>query len=67
MASAAKCLLPGVSATSPRARLLAQFGETGAVDLMATMGYYQLVCMLLNVDEYPLRDGEAANFPTTRS
>ena len=46
------------------ARLLAQFGETGAVDLMATMGYYQLVCMLLNVDQYPLPDGEAANFPT---
>lgn len=45
------------------ARLLAQFGETGAVDLMATMGYYQLVCMLLNVDQYPLPDGEAANFP----
>ena len=36
---------------------LAQFGERGVVDLMATMGYYTLVSMALNVDEYPLPDG----------
>jgi len=33
------------------------FGERGVVDLMATMSYYTLVCMSLNVDVYPLPDG----------
>jgi len=33
------------------------FGERGVVDLMATMSYYTLVCMSLNVDDYPLPDG----------
>ena len=32
------------------------FGEAGVVDLMGTMSYYTLVCMLLNVDQYPLPD-----------
>lgn len=39
------------------AAALAHFGERGIVDLMATMGYYTLVSMALNVDEYPLPDG----------
>ena len=30
------------------------FGEAGVVDLMGTMSYYTLVCMSLNVDQYPL-------------
>ena len=33
------------------------FGEAGVVDLMGTMGYYTLVSMALNVDQYPLPDG----------
>ena len=33
------------------------FTERGVVDLMATMSYYTLVCMSLNVDGYPLPDG----------
>jgi 4-carboxymuconolactone decarboxylase len=33
------------------------FGETGIVDLMATMSYYTLVSMSLNVDQYPLPEG----------
>ncbi len=33
------------------------FGERGVVDLMATLGYYTLVCMSLNVDQYPLPEG----------
>jgi 4-carboxymuconolactone decarboxylase len=33
------------------------FAERGVVDLMATMSYYTLVCMSLNVDGYPLPDG----------
>lgn len=37
----------------------ALLGEQGVVDLMALMGYYQMVSMLLNVDRYPLA-GDAA-------
>ena len=37
-------------------------GEQGVVDLMATMGYYDLVSMTLNVDRYPLPAGAAAPF-----
>ena len=33
------------------------FGEAGVVDLMGTMSYYTLVCMALNVDQYPLPEG----------
>ena len=36
------------------------FGEPGVVDLMAAMGYYDLVSMALNVDRYPLPDGTPA-------
>jgi 4-carboxymuconolactone decarboxylase len=34
-----------------------KFGERGAVDLIGTMGYYNMVSRLLNVDRYPLPDG----------
>ncbi len=34
-------------------------GERGLVDLMALMGYYQTVAMMLNVDRYPLPAGAA--------
>ena len=34
-----------------------RFEEAGVVDLMGTMSYYTLVCMSLNVDQYPLPDG----------
>jgi 4-carboxymuconolactone decarboxylase len=34
-----------------------QFGERGAVDLIAVQGYYNFVSMVLNVDKYPLPDG----------
>ncbi len=36
------------------------FGERGVVDLMATMSYYTLVSMALNVDGYPLPEGAEA-------
>ena len=39
------------------AALIGQFGEAGVVDLMATMSYYTLVSMSLNVDQYPLPEG----------
>ncbi len=34
-----------------------KFGERGVVDMIGVVGYYQLVSMLLNVDEYPLPPG----------
>jgi 4-carboxymuconolactone decarboxylase len=37
-------------------------GEKGVVDLIATMGYYDLVSMVLNVDRYPLPAGAALPF-----
>jgi 4-carboxymuconolactone decarboxylase len=35
-----------------------QFGERGVVDLTGVMGYYCFVSMMLNIDRYPLPDGE---------
>jgi 4-carboxymuconolactone decarboxylase len=35
-----------------------KFGERGAVDLTGVMGYYCFVSMMLNIDRYPLADGE---------
>jgi 4-carboxymuconolactone decarboxylase len=35
-----------------------KFGERGIVDLVGLIGYYHVVSMLLNVDRYPLPDGE---------
>lgn len=37
-------------------------GEQGVVDLIAVMGYYDLVAMALNVDRYPLPPGVASPF-----
>jgi 4-carboxymuconolactone decarboxylase len=34
-----------------------KLGEKKVVDLMALMGYYHFVSMMLNVDRYPLPDG----------
>lgn len=36
------------------------FGERGLVEVVGTVGYYSLVSMLLNVDEYPLPEGVAS-------
>jgi len=35
-----------------------RFGERGVVDTIGVLGYYELVSMLLNVDRYPLPEGE---------
>lgn len=35
----------------------AAFGEQGVTEIIFTLGYYSMVSMLLNVDEYPLPDG----------
>jgi 4-carboxymuconolactone decarboxylase len=41
-------------------KLVAEFDERGAVDLMGAMSYYTLVSMTLNVDQYPLPEGALA-------
>ena len=38
-------------------------GEKGVMDLVALMGYYDLVSMVLNVDRYPLPEGTPLPFP----
>jgi 4-carboxymuconolactone decarboxylase len=35
-----------------------RFGETGAADLVGVVGYYCLVSFFLNVDRYPVPEGE---------
>ncbi len=35
-----------------------RFGEQGVIDLIAANGYYSIVSMVLNVDRYPLPEGE---------
>ena len=44
-------------------RTVKQFGEAGAVDLMAASGYYTMVSMILNVNETPLPEGVAVPLP----
>jgi 4-carboxymuconolactone decarboxylase len=34
-----------------------RFGQQGVVDLIATMGYYTLVSMTLNVNRFPIPEG----------
>jgi 4-carboxymuconolactone decarboxylase len=43
-----------------------ELGEAGVVDLVAAMGYYDLVSMVLNVDRYPLPEGVSTPFPEPR-
>ena len=41
-------------------------GERGVVDLLAVMGYYDFVSMVLNVDRYPLATGTVSPFSQPR-
>ena len=41
----------------------AVLGERGVVDLIAVVGYYDIISMILNVDRYPLPAGTAVPFP----
>jgi 4-carboxymuconolactone decarboxylase len=38
--------------------VVGKFGERGAVDLSGVIGYYCFVSIMLNIDRYPLPDGE---------
>ena len=51
-------------ATFERSKML--LGEQGVIDLIALMGYYDLVAMTLNVDRYPLPDGAPLPFPEAK-
>jgi len=42
------------------------FGETGLIELVATIGYYCLVSLTLNLFEVPLREGMTDPFPDFR-
>ena len=42
------------------ARALARFGERGVIDLVAVNGYYDVVCMTLNVAQVPVPAGSTA-------
>ena len=42
------------------ARALTRFGERGIIDLIAVNGYYDLVCMTLNVAQVPIPAGSTA-------
>lgn len=44
------------------ATAVGMLGEEGVVDLIAVMGYYDLVAMALNVDGYPLPGGVSSPF-----
>lgn len=43
------------------------FGERGVVDLTGVMGYYTFVCMMLDIDRYPLPDGEQPELKPLRN
>jgi 4-carboxymuconolactone decarboxylase len=43
-----------------------RFGEQGVVELIATMGHYCLVSMVLNVDRHPVPDGTVPLQPLAR-
>lgn len=45
------------------AAAVGRFGEQGVIDLIAASGYYSIVSMVLNVDRYPLPDGEEPPLP----
>ena len=50
---------------STYAKALARFGERGIIDLVAVQGYYDVVCMTLNVAEVPVpADSKAPLLPT---
>jgi 4-carboxymuconolactone decarboxylase len=41
-------------------------GERGVVDLIAAIGYYDLVSLVVNVDQYPLPPGTPPPFTEPR-
>lgn len=48
------------------ARAVDAFGEQGVVDLVALIGYYTTLAMIMNVAQTPLPPGKSAVLPRTR-
>jgi 4-carboxymuconolactone decarboxylase len=51
-------LATGAVSDGAFAAAVERFGEQGAIDLIGTVGYYTIVSFVLNVDRYPLPEGE---------
>lgn len=47
--------------------IVQRWGEVGAVELTAVIGYYSMVAMTLNVHRIPLPDGYGATLPSPRN
>lgn len=47
--------------------IVARWGEVGAVELTAVIGYYSMVALTLNVHRVPLPDGVPDTLPVSRS
>lgn len=45
------------------AAIVTRWGEVGAVELTAVIGYYSLVALTLNVHRVPLPEGVTADLP----
>ncbi|POF32181.1 carboxymuconolactone decarboxylase family protein [Roseibium marinum] len=45
------------------ARIVSRWGEVGAVELTAVIGYYSMVAMTLNVHRIPLPEGMTSSLP----
>ena len=46
--------------------IVARWGEVGAVELTAVVGYYSMVAMTLNVHRIPLPEGHSADLPGSK-
>ena len=55
----------GNVADNAYAAIVARWGELGAVELTAVIGYYSMVAMTLNVHRVPLPDGMEVDLPAT--
>jgi 4-carboxymuconolactone decarboxylase len=60
---AAELLQHGDVSDPAYAAIVARWGEVGAVELTAVIGYYSMVAMTLNVHRVPLPEGYTADLP----
>ena len=62
-AFAAELVQTGDVSEATYAAVVARWGEVGAVELTAVIGYYSMVAMTLNVHRVPLPEGVTADLP----
>lgn len=60
---AAELVQRGDVSEAAYAAIVARWGEVGAVELTAVIGYYSMVAMTLNVHRVPLPEGYSADLP----